>query len=220
MYVRASLGVIGSPRSDQIHSVFRPSLSSRSSDLRSIADEDLMAMVRDGEVRAFDVIFDRHSGAAYSLAYRMCGRQTMAEDVVQEAFVSLWRSGARYDRARGSVRSWVLSVVHNRAIDAFRKEAAKSARDVRDDGLAERLEADIRTDREAERRDDARQVRSALDELPTEQRQVIELAYFGGFTHTEIADMLSLPAGTVKGRMRLGLSKLRVTLAEGVGMLT
>jgi RNA polymerase sigma-70 factor, ECF subfamily len=185
-----------------------------------MADEDLMAMVRDGEVRAFDVIFDRHSGAAYSLAYRMSGRQAMAEDVVQEAFVSLWRTCARYDRARGSVRSWVLSVVHNRTIDAFRKEAAKSARDVRDDGLAERLEADVRTDREAERRDDARQVRTALDELPTEQRQVIELAYFGGFTHTEIADMLSLPAGTVKGRMRLGLAKLRVTLAEGVGMLT
>jgi RNA polymerase sigma-70 factor (ECF subfamily) len=199
--------------------LFRATLTSRSSDLRSIADEDLMAMVRGGEVRAFDVIFDRHAGAAYSLAYRMCGRQAMAEDVVQEAFVSLWRSGARYDRARGSVRSWVLSVVHNRAIDAFRKEAANSARDVRDEGLAERLEDDVRTDREAERRDDARQVRTALDELPTEQRQVIELAYFGGFTHTEIADMLGLPAGTVKGRMRLGLSKLRVSLAEGVGLL-
>jgi RNA polymerase sigma-70 factor (ECF subfamily) len=185
-----------------------------------MADEDLMAMVREGEVRAFDVIFDRHAGAAYSLAYRMCGRQALAEDVVQEAFVSLWRSGARYDRARGSVRSWVLSVVHNRAIDAFRKEAAKSARDVRDEGLAERMESNVRTDREAERRDDARQVRTALDELPSEQRQVIELAYFGGFTHTEIADMLNLPTGTVKGRMRLGLSKLRVTLAEGVGALT
>jgi RNA polymerase sigma-70 factor (ECF subfamily) len=150
----------------------------------------------------------------------MCGRRAVAEDVVQDAFVSLWRSGARYDRARGSVRSWILSVVHNRAIDAFRKEAAKSARDVRDESIAERLEAEERTDREAERRDDARQVRDALDGLPGEQRQVIELAYFGGFTHSEIAEMLGLPAGTVKGRMRLGLSKLRVTLADGVGLLT
>src|SRR5205807_5655717 len=116
----------------------------------------LMELVRGGEARAFDVIFDRHSGAAFSLAYRMCGRRSIAEDVVQEAFLSLWRSGARYDRARGSVRSWVLCAVHNRAIDAFRSERAKSSRNVGDEGLAERLEAAERTDREVERRDDAR----------------------------------------------------------------
>ncbi len=179
-----------------------------------------MALVRDGDARAFEVIFDRHAGAAFSLAYRMCGRRAMAEDIVQEAMVSLWRSGARYDRGRGSVRSWVLSAVHNRAIDAFRHESAKSSLNVGDEGLAERLESEERTDREAERRDDARQVRTALEELPGEQRQVIELAYFGGFTHTQIAEMLGLPPGTVKGRMRLGLSKLRVSLADGVGLVT
>ena len=192
----------------------------RSPDLGAIADEDLMQLVRDGEVRAFDVIFDRHSGAAFSLAYRMCGRRAMAEDVVQEAFVSLWRSGARYDRARGSVRSWVLSAVHNRAIDAFRRESLRGGRDVRDDGIAERLESEERVEREVERRDDAREVRSALVGLPEDQRQVIELAYFGGFTHTEIADMLELPAGTVKGRMRLGLAKLRIALGELSGVVT
>ncbi len=192
----------------------------RSPDLGAIADEDLMQLVRDGEVRAFDIIFDRHSGAAFSLAYRMCGRRAMAEDVVQEAFVSLWRSGARYDRARGSVRSWVLSSVHNRAIDAFRRESVRGARDVQDDGIAERIESEERVEREVERRDDARQVRSALVELPDDQRQVIELAYFGGFTHTEIADMLELPAGTVKGRMRLGLAKLRIALGEPSGAVT
>jgi RNA polymerase sigma-70 factor, ECF subfamily len=200
--------------------MFRSPRSLRGSSLGTLADEDLMALVRDGDARAFEVIFDRHGGQAFSLAYRMCGRRAMAEDIVQEAFVSLWRSGARYDRARGSVRSWVLSAVHNRAIDAFRHESAKSALDVRDDGIAERLESEERTDREAERRDDARQVRTALEELPGEQRQVIELAYFGGFTHTQIAEMLSLPTGTVKGRMRLGLSKLRLTLADGVGLVT
>jgi RNA polymerase sigma-70 factor (ECF subfamily) len=200
--------------------MFRSPRSLSGSSLGTLADEDLMALVRDGDARAFEVIFDRHGGQAFSLAYRMCGRRAMAEDIVQEAFVSLWRSGARYDRARGSVRSWVLSAVHNRAIDAFRHESAKSALDVRDDGIAERLESEERTDREAERRDDARQVRTALEELPGEQRQVIELAYFGGFTHTQIAEMLSLPAGTVKGRMRLGLSKLRLTLADGVGLVT
>lgn len=192
----------------------------RHSSLGNLADEDVLQLARDGDARAFEVIFDRHSGAAFSLAYRMCGRGAMAEDIVQEAFLSLWRSGARYDRARGSVRSWVLSVVHNRAIDAFRRETSKDGRNVHDDGIAERLEAAERTDREVERRDDASQVREALEELPADQRQVIELAYFGGFTHSQIAEMLELPAGTVKGRMRLGLAKLRVALGDAVGVVT
>lgn len=184
----------------------------RLTDLRELADEDLMERVREGEARAFEVVFDRHGGAAFSLAYRMCGSRSRAEDVVQEAFLSLWRSGARYDRARGSVRSWILTVVHNRAIDAFRRESAHESQDVSDDRLAEQVPAQERTDNEVERRDDARRVRSVLGELPGDQRRVIELAYFGGFTHSEIAQMLQLPAGTVKGRMRLGLSKLRIAL--------
>src|ERR1700751_1201430 len=102
----------------------RPSLH-RTSDLRSLAHEDLMALVQDGEARAFEVIFDRHAGPAFSLAYRMSGRQSLAEDSVQEAFLSVWRTGARYDRPRGSVRSWLLSAVHSRAIDAFRREAVR-----------------------------------------------------------------------------------------------
>jgi RNA polymerase sigma-70 factor (ECF subfamily) len=148
----------------------------------------------------------------------MCGRQAMAEDVVQEAFLSLWRSGARYDQRRGSVRSWVLSVVHNRAIDSFRRAVVRTSRDVADDGITERMPAPQQTDTEVERRDEAARVRGALTELPTEQRQVIELAYFGGFSHSQIAEMLKLPAGTVKGRMRLGLSKLRIALDDVVGM--
>ena len=200
--------------------MLRPSLRFRTSDLGSLADEDLMALVHDGEARAFEVIFDRHSGPAFSLAYRMCARQAMAEDIVQEAFVSLWRSGARYDPTRGSVRSWILGAVHHRAIDAFRREAAKQGQDVRDETAAERLPAKELTDTEALRRDEARHVRAALEELPADQRQVIELAYFGGFTHSQIADILDLPAGTVKGRMRLGLSKLRVTLGQFQGAVT
>lgn len=178
-----------------------------------------MASVADGDARAFEVIFDRHGDAAFSLAYRMCGRRAMAEDVVQEAFMSLWRSGSRYSPARGSVRSWVLSVVHHRAIDAFRREGVRTSRNVSDEGIAERLPASDSTDVEVERREDAQQVRSALQELPAEQRQVIELAYFGGFTHTQIATMLKLPAGTVKGRMRLGLTKMRISLADPAGAM-
>jgi RNA polymerase sigma-70 factor (ECF subfamily) len=177
-----------------------------------------MALVHDGDAQAFEVIFDRHADAAFSLAYRMCGRRPMAEDVVQEAFLSLWRSGARYDQRRGSVRSWVLSVVHNRAIDTFRRAVVRTSRDVADDGITERMPAAGQTDTEVERRDEASRIRGALTELPTEQRQVIELAYFGGFSHSQIAEMLKLPAGTVKGRMRLGLSKLRVALDDVVGL--
>jgi RNA polymerase sigma-70 factor (ECF subfamily) len=178
-----------------------------------------MQLVRDGEAKAFEVIFDRHGSVAFSLAYRMCGRRAMAEDIVQEAFLSLWRSGARYDRARGSVRSWVLSVVHNRAIDAFRRDVTGERREVHDEGLAERVPARELTEHEVERRDDARLVRQALDELPPDQRQVVELAYFGGFTHSQISDLLSLPAGTVKGRMRLALAKLRLTLGDAAGVV-
>ena len=171
-----------------------------------------MALVREGDPRAFEVIFDRHSGPAFSLAYRMCGRRAMAEDVVQEAFLSLWRSGQRYDRTRGSVRTWILGIVHNRAIDALRRRTVRERGRVSDEGLEERMAAPERTDLEVARREEAREVRSALDQLPDEQSRVIELAYFGGLTHVQIASLLDTPVGTVKGRMRLGLAKMRAAL--------
>jgi RNA polymerase sigma-70 factor, ECF subfamily len=177
--------------------------------LHDLADEDLMQLVRKGDSAAFEVVYDRHSTAAYSLAYRMVGSRNAAEDVVQEAFLSLWRSGARYDRARGSVRTWVLGIVHNRAIDALRRSLVHDRRRASDEGIEERFEARERTDVEAARNDEARELHAALRTLPAEQSRVIELAYFGGFSHSEIADMLETPIGTVKGRMRLGLDKLR-----------
>jgi RNA polymerase sigma-70 factor, ECF subfamily len=188
-------------------------------DLQSLADEDLMGRVQEGDARAFEVIYDRHVDVAFSLAYRMCGRRAAAEDVVQDALLSLWRSGARYDRTRGSVRSWVLGVVHNRAIDFFRRESVRAGKDVSDDEAMQRLASGDSTEREVQRRDDASQVRAALSELPPDQRQVIQLAYYGGFSHTEISSMLDLPAGTVKGRMRLGLTKLRVSINDPTEVL-
>jgi RNA polymerase sigma-70 factor (ECF subfamily) len=178
-------------------------------DLRALADEDLMQLVRRGDARAFEIVYDRHSTAAFSLAYRMVGSRGAAEDVVQEAFISLWRSGARYDRARGSVRTWVLGIVHNRAIDGLRRSTVHAKRRASDEGIEERFAAKERTDTEVARRDEAREVQLALDELPAEQSKAIELAYFGGFTHAEIANMLDTPIGTIKGRIRLGLEKLR-----------
>jgi RNA polymerase sigma-70 factor, ECF subfamily len=181
-------------------------------DLRTLADEDLMQLMRRGDPRAFEAVYERHSGAAFSLAYRMVGRGNVAEDVVQEAFLSIWRSGARYERARGSVRTWVLGIVHHRAIDQLRRSSVHSKRRASDEGLEERLESGERTDVEVARRDEAQAIRTAMESLPAEQSHVIELAYFGGFTHTEIADILETPVGTVKGRMRLGLEKLRTSL--------
>jgi RNA polymerase sigma-70 factor (ECF subfamily) len=127
--------------------------------------------------------------------------------------MSLWRTGGSYDRTRGSVRSWVLSVVRHRAIDAFRRERRPS-RNVSDDGVAEWLVEPTQTELEVERHDEAEHVREAVRELPSDQRRVIELAYFGGYTHTQIAELLGLPVGTVKGRMRLGLIKLRISLTS------
>ena len=181
----------------------------KSPDLRTLADEDLMQLLRKGDPRAFEAVYDRHSGAAFSLAYRMVGRGNVAEDVVQEAFLSIWRSGARYERARGSVRTWVLGIVHHRAIDQLRRSSVHDKRRASDEGIEERIESGERTDVEVARRDEAESIRSAMETLPPEQSHVIELAYFGGFTHTEIADILETPVGTVKGRMRLGLEKLR-----------
>jgi RNA polymerase sigma-70 factor, ECF subfamily len=185
-------------------------------DLRFLADEDLMQLAGDGDVRAFELIFDRHTGLSFSLAYRMCHRRAMAEDVVQDAFLSLWRNAGRYERTRGSVRSWVLTVVHNHAIDALRRARVSDSRDVGNHEIAERLAAPERTETEVVRRDDARRMREALETLPPEQRRAIELAYFHGFTHAQISRVLELPAGTVKGRIRLGLQKLRYALEPGI----
>jgi len=186
------------------------------SEIPSLADEDVMTLVQDGDPRAFEVLYDRHSGAAFSLAYRMVGNRVTAEDVSQEAFLSIWRSRLRYRSDRGSVRTWVLGIVHHRAIDALRRNLVHERRRATAEGLEERQEAPELTDVEVARRDEARQVRSAIGTLPSEQSRVVELAYFGGFTHSQIAEMLGTPIGTVKGRMRLGLEKLRRELVEQV----
>jgi RNA polymerase sigma-70 factor (ECF subfamily) len=193
----------------------RGSRAEASVDVRALADEDLIPLMAKGDARAFETIYERHAGAAYSLAYRMVGARASAEDVTQEAFMNLWRSGAHYDRRRGSVRTWILGIVHHRAIDALRRASVHSRRRSDDETAAERLAAPERVEEDVARRDEAKAVRAAIDRLPADQVKVIELAYFGGFTHVEIAEMLDTPVGTVKGRMRLGLKKLHEALAHG-----
>jgi RNA polymerase sigma-70 factor, ECF subfamily len=199
--------------SDEGHST---AMAIRREKAQRLADEDLMPLIAERDPEAFEVFYDRHGGAAYSLAYRIVGDRTGAEDVTQEAFLSIWRSGARYDRARGSVRAWTLGIVRNRAIDMLRKESGRSPKlAAGGKELLERHAAEELTDTEAVRRETAREVRGAIEELPDDQSRVIQLAYFGGFSHSEIAEMLNEPLGTIKGRMRLGMDKIRATLAEG-----
>src|SRR5438445_482841 len=180
--------------------------------LPQLGDEDLMQLVAGGDPRAFEVIYERHCTAVFSLAYRICGVRAAAEEVAQEAFLAIWRSGARYDRTRGSVRTWLLGVVHNRAIDSLRRSTVHDRRRAADEEAAERVEAPERTEVEAARREEARSMRAVLGTLPNDQRRVVELAYFGGFTHEQIAEMLGAPLGTVKGRMRLALEKMRASI--------
>lgn len=189
----------------------------RTSKVERLADEELMPLIGEKNPDAFEVFYDRHGGVAYSLAYRIVGERGAAEDVTQEAFISIWRSGARYDAARGSVRTWMLGIVRNRAIDALRSKTGKAPKlDFDDDSILEHRPAAEQTESEALERETAQEVRGALGELPGEQAKVIQLAYFGGFSHSEIAGMLGVPLGTVKGRMRLGLEKIRGELAEGL----
>ncbi len=196
---------------------YKRSAEAASAILRMLADEELMQLVGEDDPAAFEILYERHTDAAYSLALRMCGRRTAAEDVVQDAFLSIWRSAGSYDPLRGSVRTWVLGVVHHRAIDALRRGVLQDRVRVSDEGIEDQLVARERTEQEVGRRDEAREVRAVLDGLPQEQSRVIELAYYGGLSHSEIAAMLDTPVGTIKGRMRLGLQKMRSQLrSEGV----
>jgi RNA polymerase sigma-70 factor (ECF subfamily) len=177
-------------------------------------DEALLRRLVGGDSGALSTLYDRFGRLAYGLAYRMLADQTAAEDVVQEAFVSVWRNAPTFSPERGTVRAWLLTAVRNRCIDILRGPR-----------LASKHEAPVDQAFEAEARDDvlesvlrslqAQDIQRALDGLPEEQRITINLAFFGGLTHTQIAAQTRVPLGTVKGRMRLALDKLRETLTTG-----
>lgn len=168
-----------------------------------------MPLVGAADAEAFRVILDRHGDAAFALAYRMCGARVLAEDVTQEAFLSVWRMAGRYDPARGSVRGWTLAIVHHRAVDVLRAKGRQPLMLGEQEPGGPEVASPRRTETDAIANVEADALRLALAELPDEQRQALELAYFGGFSQSEIAEMLGEPLGTVKGRMRLALTKLR-----------
>ena len=167
-----------------------------------------MSLVGEGDSRAFAMLYDRHGRAAYSLAYRMMGGRQAAEDLVQDVFLRVWRSTASYRADRGSVRTWILRIVHNRGVDQLRSLSSRRRTQDKVEASAETSQpSDAFT--EAWRNSKRDQVRDALKTLPQEQLKILELAYFSGYTHVEIAELMGLPLGTVKGRMRLGLKKIK-----------
>ena len=183
---------------------------------RDLDDEELLLAICDGSELAMDILYQRYYKYAYALAYRIVRDSTTAEDIVQVAFLSVWRKAASYQEQQGSVRIWLQAIVHHRAIDKVRASAPRDARWI---PLQIENEQDPPSEQpevweEAWRREQALLIRSALAQLPPEQRQVIELGYFGGYTHAEIAERWNIPLGTVKGRMRLGLQKMKHLLRE------
>ena len=174
-----------------------------------LADEELISLAEAGDAGAFAALYDRHCRAAYSVAWRMMGGERQAaEDLAQDAFLKVWRSAGGYRPERGSVRTWILSIVHNRGIDLLRSSASR--RRTRDEAKAEAPRSQPGEDfAEAWRNHRRGQVLEALRDLPHAQREVLALVHFSGLTHTEVSERLGLPLGTVKGRMRLGLQKLR-----------
>lgn len=183
------------------------------SGLHELADEDLMSLAQRDDLEAFELLYERHKRVAYSLARRIVGGDGNADDVVQETFISVWRSIERYDAKKASVRTWLMRIVHRRAIDNLRSQTVHSKRRADGEDLLDGVVSDEPSpDSQALQQELSDNVRGVLVELPSEQRAVIELAYFNGFTHSEIAEILDEPIGTVKGRMRLGLEKMRGAL--------
>ena len=176
-------------------------------------DELLMAQVQTGSIGAFEELFERYRGRAYRVAWSVCHEEGRAEDAVQEAFVGLWGARAKYLPQRGSVAAWLLTAVRYRAIDVSRRDRKHSDRRVPE----RRIDLHVATDDVAEQavaREEVHRLRVLLTQLPEAQREVVTLAFYWGLSHTEIATTLDLPAGTVKGRMRLGLQKLRTNIEK------
>ena len=185
---------------------------------KGLADPDLVAQLAAGSQQALAELYDRYGRLAYSVALRVLGDPGRAEDAVQEAFVKIWNHAASFDVRRGSLRTWLLTSVRNRSIDYLRGRGAHERQELElHPALAEVgphsdpwREVSLSLERSA--------VREAMSTLPAEQRQAVELAYFGGYSHREIADMTSVPLSTVKGRMRLALEKLSSYL-QGRGLV-
>jgi RNA polymerase sigma factor (sigma-70 family) len=189
----------------------------RSAEPADARDEDLVLRVGAGDEQAFRELFGRYSSVAHALAFRLVRQAQVAEEIVQEAFLAVWRTPDRYDAARGSVRSWLMGTVHHRAVDAVRREQAQRRRAEQASGLGPGIVEDPVDDVLAaiDLPRERRLVRTALGELPDEQREVIQRMYFDGLSQSQIAERTGLPLGTVKSRTLLAMRRLRAHLGEG-----
>ena len=179
-------------------------------DLAHLSDEALVALVARSDETALAELYDRFGRVAYGLARRILRDDALAEDAVQEAFLTIWRSASKFVPERGKASTWILTLVHRRAVDLVRREERRRAESLGD----EREEVVGATDEAVWLRYERERVQGALRKLPDQQREAIELAYYGGFTQSELADRLGQPVGTIKSRMFTGLSRLRDLLAE------
>lgn len=198
------LATLGPARSESLDSV----------DLSDARDRELLARLRGGDEDAFRGLFDRYAPTAKALALRVVRQAHLAEDIVQEAFMAVWKNPDGYDGDRGSVRSWLMGTVHHRAVDLVRREEAHRRR--AEDAIPEAYEeAADHADEVVEAiglPEERRIVRAALAELPQEQREVLEMMYFDGRSQTQIAEATGLPLGTVKSRALLGMRRMRGAL--------
>lgn len=174
-------------------------------------DEDLMRRVQTDDVHAFDELYARYHGQALGSARHICKTAERAEEAVQDAFLCLWTTRARYDQTRGDTQTWLFALIRNRSIDTYRRNRRHDAMHASDSALLS-LPADDSLEDGAIQHDEVVQLRASLQHLPHPQREAIVLAYFGGLTQTEIAGRLALPIGTVKGRIRLGLTRARAEI--------
>ena len=183
-----------------------------SRELAHLSDEALVALAARSEQSALAELYDRFGRPAYGLALRILRDESLAEDAVQDAFLAVWRTAPRFLPERGKASTWILTLVHRRAVDLVRREERR-----RTDTLDPETEPGDRSppvDEEAWLRLQRERVQSALRQLPDQQREAIELAYYGGFTQTELAERLGQPLGTIKSRMFLGLGRLRELLGD------
>ncbi len=177
----------------------------------TLTDVELVRRTLAGDRGAFRTVYERHSGSVLSLAKRVLRNQHLAEEVTQEVFVQLWNNPDRFDPTRGSLRTFLLTMTHGRSVDAVRSETSRRDREERESRLVPVATAGV--DETVERSSEDAALRSALGDLPPEQRRPIELAYFGGHTYREVASRLGEPEGTVKSRIRIGMA----TLAKSLG---
>ena len=179
-----------------------------------LRDVQLVELVAEKDAGALEALYDRYGRAAYSLARRILTEETLAQDVVQEVFLSLWRNAGRFDAGRGTVATYLLSMTHHRAVDVVRREENLRRWRTSDEGLELEADPKVRVEDEVEASERRAEVRAALNELPDAQREALLLAYFGGYTQREVAALVGVPLGTVKTRMAAGMRKMKEALRD------